>query len=502
VSSPSAESILADAIPGHEVRSGRRYNRLTADLPQAWKFWRGKGSYWAAFVIVGEHISEADKTGIARARELGTNPVLVLSDYAAMRATSPHYRNLRPFLAFQIAGAGSLIPPLNVPARSATPPAHPPTRIPQDVLERLLAEAHLPAPLLQALSATAKRYRPLWKKKGNDDKEEAILLQYAHQLLQGMGLRSQQVQAAKMIRTLERAGLGATRDHFFHSFQNYFLGLTAVARLRENFAAYKHLVRLDWAVDPFHVWFFTALWHDVGYALQKFDKIYDASLGHDDTDHTPEQLKQVFLNRPTTQEALRVLSSLIARFLEPDHAHTQWFPPGPRAVLGDTATQVHSALCANVNKSHGAIGALRLYCDYSDDLDRLEPSSRDVLKQTMLLACCSIPFHDWWFRHHVRSSCGHCRFSTRSLPFASLLAFVDSIQDDRRGLAGIEDAVVVLQELLVQQPATVSARINPDALTDENLLEKIVEGRDVLASLDQSRVDLFFEYPEWVASQL
>src|SRR5207244_4130406 len=116
-------------------------------------------------------------------------------------------------------------------------------------------------------------------------------------------------------------------------------------------------------------------------------------------------------------------------------------------------------------------------------------------------ACCSIPFHDWSFRSDLRESCGSCRFATVAMPFAALLAFIDSIQDDQRDLEGVEKAVLVLEELLIQDPATVFAKINPDALGDAGLLDKIIEARDVLAALDQAPTDLYFKYPEWMAGQ-
>jgi sulfur carrier protein ThiS len=85
-----------------------------------------------------------------------------------------------------------------------------------------------------------------------------------------------------------------------------------------------------------------------------------------------------------------------------------------------------------------------------------------------------------------------------ALPFAALLAFIDSIQDDRRNLEAVKEAVLILKKLLITPPRTVAADINIDALTGQQLLDKIMEGRDVLAALDQRNNTLSFKYPSWV----
>jgi hypothetical protein len=192
------------------------------------------------------------------------------------------------------------------------------------------------------------------------------------------------------------------------------------------------------------------------------------------------------------------MASLMARLLKPKDAKTEWLEPGPKAKLGDHADQIQRAINRNILKSHGALSAIRLYCDYTDALDKMEPDKQGLLKQTLLLACCSMPFHDFWFRSAMRAECRRCRLPVGALPFAALLAFVDSIQDDRRNLDTVREAVLILEKLLVTPPRTVEAQINIDALDGQQLLDKIIEGRDVLAALDQRHNVLQFKYPKWV----
>jgi len=84
------------------------------------------------------------------------------------------------------------------------------------------------------------------------------------------------------------------------------------------------------------------------------------------------------------------------------------------------------------------------------------------------------------------------------MPYASLLAFVDSIQDDRRDPMGVYEEMSFLRRLSVSAPAVVSAEVDTAALQPEAILPKLVEARDVLASLEQSPDTLFFQYPHWM----
>jgi hypothetical protein len=84
------------------------------------------------------------------------------------------------------------------------------------------------------------------------------------------------------------------------------------------------------------------------------------------------------------------------------------------------------------------------------------------------------------------------------MPFAALISFIDSIQDDRRDLECVSEEIRFLEHILVERPATVQAIVNKDALKIESLLWKVVEVKDVLAHLNQSPESLFFKYPAWM----
>lgn len=501
MSPQDARELLESAIPGKEIRKGNRFRELAQILPQAWKFWREDEREWAAFVV-GDALSGADSTGVMKAKQIGLIPVIVAPTYRAVKTAAQYYRQLDAFVVCEVAGQGCLIPPPDSPYRLQNPPRMSRTRVPPELLDAAAEAGNLPISVRDAVAHLRDAYRKLSRRTGNHDTRESdLLLDYAKLMLDGMGLDANKINVAEMVRTLEAGRLGAGRDHFFHSFHNYFLGLVAIAKFESAFTAYQERGSLHWRVDPFNVWFLTALWHNVGYPYQRVSSIISMVLGVDPDDDEDHHVHDRFVSLPTTQEGLRVISSLLAHLLYPADPPTDWMQPGPKANLGVHAERVREALIKNLSESHGAFGGLRLYCDYQGDLDKMDRGPQTILRQTVLLASCSMPFHDFRFRSSLREICGGCRLPTTVFPFATLLAFVDSLQEDQRDVIGLKSEFRVLRCLLLEPPATVSAAMERDALVDPFLLTKIVEARDVLASFDQKRHELYFRYPRWIANE-
>ena len=111
-----------------------------------------------------------------------------------------------------------------------------------------------------------------------------------------------------------------------------------------------------------------------------------------------------------------------------------------------------------------------------------------------------MPFHDWKFRRAVRKAIGVCHMPIHTLPFAALLAFVDSIQDDRRDLQGVLDTPVILKSLACTHDGIITADVELAALDSQSILEKIIEGRDVYASLVHYEGGMRFVYPTWIVA--
>ncbi len=322
---------IGEQIGGTEITYGPVLTRLRAKVPAAWRLWRHKNSRWAIFVLASRTLSAVDADSIRQASPNNLRTLLVVPEYEGLAAAASIYREVAPYVLYPIAGKLTLIPPPTLAPMAPTPVASP-SRCPLDMLDSVAALTGLPAGLTKALGGLAKSYGKLLKAdRCTDELEEGALLGFARDVLTQMGLNPAHIRATAMIRTLERDQLGTGRDHFFHSFQNYFLGLTAVAQLRDEFLSFKAAAKVNWEVEPADVWFLTALWHDVGYAAQKFDNVYNAAFGDEEDDESKEIKNEAInrmLDRAAAKKGIRAMASLMARLLKPKDAKTEWSEPG------------------------------------------------------------------------------------------------------------------------------------------------------------------------------
>lgn len=497
-----ADELLRKALPGFEINEPqiRRTWKILPERP--WRFWQAGNANWAVYLLVGKRVSEQALKSIAMAPKVGLKPLIIAPTSQELEAASPHFISLRSHLACPIAGRGQLIAPRPPFRRANRQTSIPRTRVPIELLAELAAEPGLPAPMRRRISKLHVAYVPLAKARvSHDEREQLLLSRYAEGVLRGMGFTSANINVPEMIRRLETAGWGGSRDHFFHSFQNYFFGVFAIGKLHSYFQNCGDVARLNFDVAPLDVWFFTALWHDVGYGIERFGSMADEILGVDSGEDIGEHARIQFLKADIIKESLRMISALTARLLDPTRARSLWSIPAGGWRRLPIECQIHEALVHNViGGSHGAAGALRLYADCMGKINRMTAANQSRLRPTVLLSCCSIPFHDHHFRECMREYCGGCVIPTGAMPFAGLLAFIDSIQDDRRDPAGIRDEVGFLKRLLVRPPASVAAVVNEEALRQASFLWKIVEARDVLDSLRRQANHLSFEYPQWMVA--
>jgi hypothetical protein len=359
----------------------------------------------------------------------------------------------------------------------------------------------MPRVLVDDLTKLVEQYKKIARRKTNRDNLEAeALMEFARLRLIALGLEAHRLRGTAFIRSLEQAGLGGKRDHFFHSFQNYFLGLHVLAASLPRFGIFKDAAHVHWQVDPFAVWFLCAMWHDVGYAHEKVQSFLQSAYGEHLDDGVATEVRAAFIEQEKTSQGTRCIASLMARLLKPANARTEWAVPSDKTRLNPTAQGIYNAIFENLQESHGAFGGIRLFRDYAESIDSMEEDQRQVAQQTVLLAAGSMPFHDWKFRRAVRKAIGVCHMPIHTLPFAALLAFVDSIQDDRRDLQGVLDTPVILKSLACTHDGIITADVELAALDSQSILEKIIEGRDVYASLVHYEGGMRFVYPTWIVA--
>lgn len=494
------DEILLAAVPGNEYTPPSRFHVTGASIERPRKYWRSHDQKWAVYTIAGDRLGETIITSVQKARDVGLVPLLVVRDNVEFTAVAERYGDLRCHVACPIAGHGSLIPPLSIPRQRARKQKCA-TRIPQDLLAELADNPLFPLRIRSILRQLRNEYQTMPRAGTHDEAEHSALTSFLKRMLQQIDFRTSGNVTPDMIRHIEIAGWGGSRDHFFHSFQNFFFGIYAVARLSQHFAGYRAVAKLDWDLNSYHVWFLTALWHDVGHGLSHLEDIHDDIMGSGLAEASAESSRAVFLKSPLVQEALLKICTLMARLLKPEDARTGYMAPDQWPKRNRTVAAIRNAFEESVmDHGHGATSALRLYSDFVPVARRLGLPKQDVLTQVVQLACASIPLHDANFRDHLRKFLGPFVLRTTVMPFAALLAFVDSIQDDRRDLDGVKEELSFLERILVQAPATVTAEVNGRSLSWQSILWKVVEARDVLLHLSQYPESLNFKYPAWMVT--
>ncbi len=491
--------LLSQAIPGDKANPPAKDRKKLSEEP--YLFWSSNGTNWAVFLPLGGILSAKAEDSIRKSRGAGFEPVVIACDDSAMAAAAKLFLRLRPYVVCEVSRQGILIPP---PEKDSFPKRKSHTyrtRIQISLLRKTL-QNELPIKLRNAMTALLDAYKPLsHRKRDNDVKEHNLLITFANRMLLKMGFFSTKADATKMLRSLEVGGWGGRREHFFHSFQNYFLGLAALSQLKGLFDAAKIASRLGWNVDPFAVWLLIALYHDVGYGMQNVDTILQETFGTDDPEVMAEATRTCYLQEDGTRLAIKQIASLLSRLLRSDQATSTWSPPTTTTRWSTKEKATKNAILDNFSKGHGASSAIRLYRDLVPKIEKMhDPDKRNVLRQTVLLACCSIPLHDAHFRQVLAVFYNEqLRIPTDVMPYAATLAFIDSIQDDRRDLQNLcRDTVRFLKELQITLPSRISAKLDKAGLSESDVLWKIVEGRDVMAHLLERDPGLTFRYPAWI----
>ncbi|MDO8631058.1 MAG: hypothetical protein Q7R41_11260, partial [Phycisphaerales bacterium] len=278
MTSGAIDDLVAAAVPDATPVSQPDASRLGKEYPEANRFLQRGDDILVLFEAVGDHFAEVDLKAIIRAKRGGLVPVVVAAG-KGIKAIGPHFRKLEAFIICEVAGTATIIAPL--PKIRGTPPSAPSTtRVPIELLIELSGIPTMPATLVAELKRLVAQYRRIARRRTNHDNLEAeALMEFARLRLIELGLEAHRLAGTAFIRSLEQAGLGGRRDHFFHSFQNYFLGLHALVACLPHFSAFREAAHVHWQVDPFAVWFLCAMWHDVGYAHEKVGSFLNSAYG-------------------------------------------------------------------------------------------------------------------------------------------------------------------------------------------------------------------------------
>lgn len=347
-------------------------------------------------------------------------------------------------LAFEVNRSVYLVfdNPYTVPPRcnSAEETGH----VPKWLFQELAASERFSPELQQLLRRFAKRYDRATRGDSIPNEREARLLLDFAGMFAALDKRFfLPLEGLETLRNFEMSGATRARDHFFHTFNNFLLGLHILGHLSDGRKFIADVDRFihkkargknlnSWEV----LWFLTCMSHDPGYTAEKFWASFRFNFGilagAGGEREMPDEVKQQIRDLWDSQYAAprQDLHDLYNRTVR------KWVPPTiarKGADLFDEA--VRAAYFDGKIASHSLISGLRLI---NACRSQKVPRDRKFNPVAALTACeiaaLCMMFHDPRCRDILQRA-GIPPIPFESLPYACLLMYVDCLQDDRRDIS-------------------------------------------------------------------
>jgi hypothetical protein len=381
--------------------------------------------------------------------------------------------------------------------------------IPSWLYQRARAATHISSRLREVLEQFCSRYeRATRRGEIAYTKECRLLTELTESIAEADPRLFYPLDRLQALRAYERGQANApARDHFFHTLNNFFLGLVVLDGLLAGrhdsdfpdglIGKMRNRSRLNlWET----LWFLTALFHDPGYIPENFWSLVDFAYGlpHDPAADSPvpPEVRQRIENAWNTQfvRARRQMSSLYRSVLQHN-------PQKGKNLVAGAATRFDSAAREAYFDGrwtgHSLISGLTLIHQCMvDDTSPHHHFHRPTALHGCDIAALSMLFHD----QHCRNTLVAAKIppiSFERLPYAATLMFVDSLQDERRERNRSRfPKVDVLESIRVsQQNRIVTARVCLPRLDFEKWPKRIAEYENVMRWVNSSSfTKLIVEY--------
>jgi hypothetical protein len=439
----------ADFVPLHELR---RRRSVPKDLGFGPDFGIKSGGN---LTLVHNLATPALPEWVQQAsRKLGSKPnvgIMILSPHSpdqagARLASSVADQCLKRSLglAFQSPESIHLVFPPRYRVRAQCASAQEAGHIPSWILDALENSQGFSAHLGGAFQGFLKQYRKITSgAPPSDNKESRLLFDLADQIAQGDPRLFFPLDRLHVLKSFESGKANQpARDHFFHTFNNLFLGFILLEKI---FPARRNNATPDrFLSDPQRkakakfwesLWALTCLFHDPGYLAESPWNTLAFSLGvpgdGKESPPVPDAMKEGLIGAWDTAyvEPRKDLLQLFARTCG------HWSP----AISGkDLTTRFDPALRKayfdGERASHSVVSGLSLIQLCSNDVTTHEPEYEKVTALTACeLAALNMLFHDKRCRDTLLDA-GVPAVPFEQLPYASILMFVDALQDDRRDI--------------------------------------------------------------------
>jgi hypothetical protein len=387
-------------------------------------------------------------------------------------------------------GILAFLPPVEIPALREIP-----CRVPAPLAARVGHLENLDERFRAVLADFALKHVKLLQEARINDEQEAELLWRAFQDLIAIDQRF--VGAYTPLELLHKLECMAPRgrEHFFHAFHNFLLGCVVIDRMYGSLTEYVTEWRLEepgFSIE--YVWLLTALFHDVGYLLQRFpEMIFKTNrLSGEAIAALNSEFWQV-----ECEMARSSITSLYVHLTQPT-IDAGWSVDAFAPATHPFDNAMFESL---VRGGHGVASCMRLLVDLQGLAgQQTDHTARRFLAKHIYLAGLSIVFHDVAFREALLQV-GIGSLRSRRFPLATLLMYIDSIQDDRRQFELPETNVDILEDILVAGDI-ILAQVNLERAArqmtqdefEEYLNRKRAEAHAVLTFIEAD--GLKFSYPE------
>jgi hypothetical protein len=379
--------------------------------------------------------------------------------------------------------------PPTIPATSAKEAGH----IPSWLRARLLGCAGLSPSLVQCLRTFNDRYEDAIKKGEMRYVREARLLRDLAEGISDLVPRFYfPLDLLEVLRTWERAGVVRKRDHFFHTFNNFFAGLLILGPLCQT--------RLDTLVPETYIrdtspqaelrpwevlWPLVSLLHDPGYMTEEITTMFNYGFGIRDgvpiaRTISPTDKKNI-RNLWDTQFAI-ARKNLIHLF---DLVSGRWNLTGSSDDLTARFETAMGEAYFDGNKcGHSLLSGLRIIteCNEARVVSQHNAYNDTAAKKACHISALSMMFHDPHTRE-VFSAHEIPPISFELLPYAATLVFVDGLQEDRRNIKDWEfPKACIFNDLQVDVlHSQVRAVVNLEQIPIKYWAPKILEFESCLA---------------------
>lgn len=507
-----AEALLTRGTV-REMRPGDYFDQTDALRDVHWRpdyLFMVDGEAWAVSVFVGDFVPDFMPAEMARAREAGASvkPAFFVPSDENPEILLPICIENGIEIVAKVGASFAVLPLHELPV-GGEPSPRVECRIPQALVRRVSRLSMLDGNFAAALAEFAARYLQLADDgrlgPGNEDMEEALLREALLRCLSADPRFAAPCDPLDILRFIEQQVQGrGMRDHYFHAFHDFLLGCVVIGEAREHFQQFAREVMGVPDLSVEYIWLLTALFHDVGYAVELegdvtrllYGVALDAPYRH--AGETPDYVRasrQALWNCDRyVQARLQIVS--LWDYLRLENLNPPWMPE-PLQFDGFEQHDFDNAMRDGflAPRCHGVASCLRLLASLQDMIrSERDYERRRFLISHVYLAGLSIPFHHEPFRDGLRRA-GVSAVSTLRFPFAALLMFIDSIQDDRRQWDLASAGPDILRDLSVESE-TVTAVVQLEGLTEdqvEQVAKKRAESLDVLDFLEQD--GLRYRYP-------